>query len=428
MYSDAVHINCFIFSLPNSKSINIASLQTRFTIQNETPRVDTNRGKDSMAYDKELENEICRNALAQGLSFRDAMDMARRVMGIPGPPHGLYASMADQSSDALPHVESRGKGYTQLQPQLNGYFDHPCDSDSRVDPGDKYEDRGAYNVLEVRPARSLHGSHAKHSEYVCAGQSSKYSEREVCPGGSFHASYGTSDRYGYEERFSSSYDACEKHHSNYFNGRYSTTHLPRPEHSTSISHAVDLGRRYNIREAVPNGSTRNPYPEFPRTQTCGGDDYFIRAPSSSHYEPGREASSAYRRIYNYPRGNGTYNTRTAVPDGMPHPSPPPNGTFPPPPPLSQHGRGTRNVTPDTPRPALVPKASMMELYAILGVPRTATTDELKKAYRKLSLQYHPDRAQDNKEQATVMMAKINQAYDVLKDETCREKYDKTGEL
>ena len=397
-----------------------------------------------MAYNKKLEKEIYHNALAQGLSYRDAMDMARRVMDISGSPRDPYASMADQFSDALPHVGGRGNGYNRLQPRHDDYYEHLCGSGSgsRLAYGDRYEDREAYNVHKVRPAFSSHSSYSTPVGYGHADQSSRYSEREVRPGGSSRDAYETSNRYGYE-RSSSRYDAHEERPSDHFDSRDSTPR-PRPNHSTFNSYAADSGHRYNIREVAPGGSTRNPRPEFPRTQTRCGDDYFERAPPSSNYspresnfrdsfyqshsEPRRKASSDNRRTYNYPRGDGTYNIRTAVPDGMPFPSPPPHGTFPPPPPLSHHGYGTRNAAPNTPRPPIVPKAPTIDLYATLGVSRTAAADELKKAYRKLSLQYHPDRAQGNKEQATVIMAKINQAYDVLKDETCREKYDKTGEF
>ncbi|KAF2190419.1 heat shock protein DnaJ, partial [Zopfia rhizophila CBS 207.26] len=63
-------------------------------------------------------------------------------------------------------------------------------------------------------------------------------------------------------------------------------------------------------------------------------------------------------------------------------------------------------------------------YAILAVSKTASQDEIKKAHRKLSLQYHPDRAKpEDKEKATDQMAEINRAYDVLKDERLRGKYD-----
>ena len=55
-----------------------------------------------------------------------------------------------------------------------------------------------------------------------------------------------------------------------------------------------------------------------------------------------------------------------------------------------------------------------DYYKILGVERTAGADEIKKAYRKLAMKYHPDRNQGNK-QAEDQFKEINEAYEVLSD-------------
>lgn len=68
-----------------------------------------------------------------------------------------------------------------------------------------------------------------------------------------------------------------------------------------------------------------------------------------------------------------------------------------------------------------------DLYAILGVPRTADADTIKKAYRKLALQYHPDKNPGNK-QAEEKFKKINHAYEVLSDPKKRALYDEFGEI
>lgn len=61
-------------------------------------------------------------------------------------------------------------------------------------------------------------------------------------------------------------------------------------------------------------------------------------------------------------------------------------------------------------------------YEILDVPETASMDEIKKSYRKLSLKYHPDRNQGQPD-TVAKFQKINEAYETLGDEQKREEYD-----
>ena len=66
-----------------------------------------------------------------------------------------------------------------------------------------------------------------------------------------------------------------------------------------------------------------------------------------------------------------------------------------------------------------------DYYEVLGVGKSADEKEIKKAYRKLAMQYHPDRNPDNKE-AEEKFKEINEAYEVLSDETKRRNYDQFG--
>ena len=65
---------------------------------------------------------------------------------------------------------------------------------------------------------------------------------------------------------------------------------------------------------------------------------------------------------------------------------------------------------------------MSNYYDILGVAKTATADEIKKAYRTLAFKYHPDRNPGNTE-AEEKFKQISAAYDVLGDEAKRRQYD-----
>lgn len=70
-------------------------------------------------------------------------------------------------------------------------------------------------------------------------------------------------------------------------------------------------------------------------------------------------------------------------------------------------------------------ADKRDYYEVLGVSKTATDDELKKAYRKLAKQYHPDLHPGDKE-AEAKFKEINEAYEILSDADKRAKYDQYG--
>src|SRR5713226_3896867 len=69
-------------------------------------------------------------------------------------------------------------------------------------------------------------------------------------------------------------------------------------------------------------------------------------------------------------------------------------------------------------------ADNKDYYDILGVTKSASADEIKKAYRKLALQYHPDR--NKTKEAEEKFKEVTKAYEVLSDATKKQTYDQYG--
>jgi len=68
----------------------------------------------------------------------------------------------------------------------------------------------------------------------------------------------------------------------------------------------------------------------------------------------------------------------------------------------------------------------IDYYQILGVSRDATADEIKKAYRKLAMKYHPDKAKGDKKQAEEKFKQISEAYAVLSNPEKKKEFDEFG--
>lgn len=85
---------------------------------------------------------------------------------------------------------------------------------------------------------------------------------------------------------------------------------------------------------------------------------------------------------------------------------------------------------DDPITTFFPDEEDVNLYAVLSLERGAKGEEIKKAYRRLALIYHPDKqasaAQDTKDDASRKFQQIGFAYAVLSDEKRRSRYDRTG--
>jgi DnaJ family protein C protein 3 len=75
---------------------------------------------------------------------------------------------------------------------------------------------------------------------------------------------------------------------------------------------------------------------------------------------------------------------------------------------------------------LLKRSKQKDYYKVLGVDRDADERQIKKAYRKLSKQFHPDKASANKitpEEAQKKMAQVNEAYEVLSDPELKQRFD-----
>ncbi|MDE6718107.1 MAG: DnaJ domain-containing protein, partial [Muribaculaceae bacterium] len=75
-------------------------------------------------------------------------------------------------------------------------------------------------------------------------------------------------------------------------------------------------------------------------------------------------------------------------------------------------------------------AEKRDYYEVLGVGKNATADEIKKAYRKMAIKYHPDKfaqsSEDERKAAEEKFKEAAEAYDVLSDTDKRARYDQFG--
>ena len=72
------------------------------------------------------------------------------------------------------------------------------------------------------------------------------------------------------------------------------------------------------------------------------------------------------------------------------------------------------------------KQSKRDYYEVLGVDKKASLSDIKKAYRKLAIKFHPDKNKNDRDAAVQRFKKIGEAYEVLSDSKKREQYDRYG--
>ena len=65
-------------------------------------------------------------------------------------------------------------------------------------------------------------------------------------------------------------------------------------------------------------------------------------------------------------------------------------------------------------------------YVVLGLVKPSNTDEVRKAYKKLALKWHPDKNPDNAKVAEEVFKEVGEAYEVLSDENKKSAYDRFG--
>jgi hypothetical protein len=182
---------------------------------------------------------------------------------------------------------------------------------------------------------------------------------------------------------------------------------PGPPPGSAYSYSASPTNNYSW---VPSSTVPNPrHPDFKHNE-WPFDSSFRRdgaAPpprrsTNSESRRSERGSNAHSQDEKYYSDFFSYKPRTQPR----RPSPPPRPKTPPPP-------SRETATPD--------------FYKVLGVERGASAQEIKAAYRKLSLKHHPDRVgEKDKEEATERMVEINAANEVLGDEEGRRWYDMYG--
>ncbi|KAF2113768.1 hypothetical protein BDV96DRAFT_648012 [Lophiotrema nucula] len=181
-------------------------------------------------------------------------------------------------------------------------------------------------------------------------------------------------------------------------------HVPRTKderHQSSYNHGDDGPSYFHERYSSHPRSNNNTAGQ-PRHRSTG-----ILGGERAHPNPFDRSYDQRRRR---PDRNHGYKRERPLPDQGNH--------------SYGHTRGHGSII--KPEPAI-----QKHLYDVLGVNRTATQEDICKAFRKMSLKHHPDRCTGSPQEidkATELMQEINAANEILKDVVKREKYDRTGKI
>lgn len=182
-----------------------------------------------------------------------------------------------------------------------------------------------------------------------------------------------------------------------------TTEERRPGGSVRDEHTPPRNTSYTTEERRPRGTARNQPPPCRYTSSPR------RGPSqhtSHHPDPRAYQRETYTGTSSSSHRTNSHRSRSPSPQRR-------HRSHTPPPFASDYTKPTT------------------DLYAVLGLSRRATTDQIKAARRTMGLLYHPDKAVArgmDEATATEKMREINRAYDVLSDGKNREWYDRTGYL
>ncbi|KAL6710728.1 hypothetical protein ACN47E_007785 [Coniothyrium glycines] len=210
-------------------------------------------------------------------------------------------------------------------------------------------------------------------------------------------------------------DACREYRTEYV---YPD---PHPHSSSSSSSRGNTYTSYKTETRTPYGGSHT----YTRTYYYSSDPPLQY--SSSSYPSGGRDRPAYQTEERTPSGDSAWKRDSRSPSPArrsrtaPRPSYDSRG--------AAYESSTRRPRSPSPPPQPVGNRPRVCLYRVLDISRSASADEIKKAHRKLSLRWHPDRCMEaNKRAATEKMAEINQANDVLNDAKKRKFYDRTGHV